>query len=78
MRVKYTIVDNIGYEYACEPIEGLWPETPSIQKFTRTGTGEVVQYIEGGLFSHDTLVIADDMTGDLLKVRMSDCRKLIE
>lgn len=78
MRVKYRIFDQLGYEYACEPIEGMCPDTPLIEKFVATGTGEVIQYIQGGFFSQDMLLIADDITGDLLKVKMSDCKKIVE
>lgn len=39
-------------------------------------TGEVIQFIKGGFLSYDKFIIVDDKTGEIIKVKMSDCKKI--
>lgn len=78
MRVKYEIFDESGYKGECAMIADLYPNDtlPSTDEYTTTGTGEVVQFIKGGLWSCDRFLIADDETGEFIKVKVSECIKI--
>lgn len=77
MKVKYEIFNKEGYNSECAMIDDLYPHTPFPEKeeYTKKGTGEVVQFIKGGLWSCDRFLIADDETGEFIKVKVSECRK---
>lgn len=80
MKIKYEIFDESSYRGYCAMLEDLFPNDmpPSTEEYTEVGTGEVVTFIKGGIFSEDKFLIADDKTGKFLKVKISDCKKIID
>lgn len=75
MRVKYEIFDKDGYLSCCAIVEDLYPNDipPTVEEYTKTGTGEVVEFIKGGFLSDDKFLIADDKSGKFIKVDVRDC-----
>lgn len=49
---------------------------PDKEEYIKKGTGEIVEFIKGGLLSSDKFLIADDKTGKFIKVKISDCIKV--
>lgn len=78
MKIKYEIFDEAGYRGECAMIEDLYPNTslPDIKEYTEEGSGEVLGYIKGGLFSEDKFLIADDKSGEFKKIKVRDCKVL--
>lgn len=78
MRVKYKIFDKSGYLACCAMIEDLYPNDspPTMEEYTKSGTGEIVGFIKGGFWSDDKFIIADDKTGVFINVRVTECIKI--
>lgn len=78
MKVKYEIFDEYRYKDTCMMIEDLYPNdpAPTVEEYTKKSTGEVVQFIKGGFWSCDKFLIADDETGEFIKVKVDDCIKI--
>lgn len=78
MKVKYNFFDKDGYNFECAMIEDLYSNIPMPDKeeYIKKGTGEIVEFIKGGLLSSDKFLIADDKTGKFIKVKVSDCTKV--
>lgn len=78
MKVKYEIFDESRYKSTCSMIEDLYPNDtpPTVEEYTKRGTGEVVEFIRGGFFSPDRFLIADDETNRFIEVKVSDCVKI--
>lgn len=75
MNVKYKIFDKDGYLSCCAIVEDLYPNDtpPTIEEFTKVGTGKVIEFIKGGFFSKDKFLIADDKSGKFIKADVCDC-----
>lgn len=78
MKVKYKIFDENNYESACMMMEYLYPNdpAPTVEEYTKTGTGEVVEFIKENFWSEDKFLIADDKTNEFIKVNVKDCIKI--
>lgn len=77
MRVRYEILDMDGYNAYCSMISDLYPNDtpPSIEEYKTKGTGEVIEFIKGNLWTEDRFLIADDETGKFIKLKVSQCKK---
>lgn len=71
IKVKYKIVDYIGYGDASD----IYPET-DINDFITTGTGEVMEFIEGGILTSDKFLICDDITHKFIKIDIDECKRI--
>lgn len=80
MKVRYKIFDEDGYNSYCSMISDLYPNdpAPSIEEYTKRGTGEVIKFIKGRLWREDRFLVADDETGEFIKLRVSQCKKYFE
>lgn len=78
MKIKYNFFDEDGYDSECAMIEDLYPNDPIPDKedYIKKGTGEIVEFIKGGLLSSDKFLIVDDKTGKFMKIKVSDCTKI--
>lgn len=78
MKIKYNFFDKDGYDSECAMIEDLYPHCSMLNKedYIKKGTGEIVEFIKGGLLSSDKFLIADDKTGKFMKIKVSDCIKI--
>lgn len=78
MKIKYNFFDEDGYDSECAMIEDLYPHCsmPNKEDYIKKGTGEIVEFIKGGLLSSDKFLIADDKTGKFMKIKVSDCTKI--
>lgn len=71
IKVKYEIVDYVGYSAACE----VYSET-NINDFITNSTGEVIEFIEGGILTSDKFLICDDITHKFIKVDVDKCKRI--
>ena len=71
IKVKYEVVDYIGYDAACE----VYPES-NINDFVTKGTGEVIEFIKGGLLTSDKFLICDDITHKFIKIDVRTCKRI--
>lgn len=71
IKVKYEIVNYFGYNAACE----VYPET-NINDFITNSTGEVIEFIEGGILTSDKFLICDDITHKFIKVDVDKCKRI--
>ena len=71
IKVKYEIVDYIGHSVASD----IYPET-NINDFITKGTGEVIEFIEGGILTSDKFLICDDITHKFIKVDVDKCKRI--
>ena len=53
-------------------IEDLYPNDPIPDKedYVKKGTGEIVEFIKGGLLSSDKFLIVDDKTDKFMKIKV--------
>lgn len=75
MKVQYEIFDSDAYHSTCAAIDDLFPNDPfpDMEQFTERGTGEVIAFIKGGFFNPDMFLIADDESGEFMKIKVDDC-----
>lgn len=71
IKVKYEIVDYIGHSIASD----IYPET-NINDFITNGTGEVIEFIEGGILTSDKFLICDDITHKFIKIDIDKCKRI--
>lgn len=71
IKVKYEIVDYVGYGDASD----IYPEA-NINDFITNGTGEVIEFIEGGILTSDKFLICDDITHKFIKVAINECKRI--
>lgn len=77
MKIRYEIFDKKGYNLCCNVISDLYPNDPipDMKEYTKCGTGEVIKFIKGNLWREDRFLIADDETGEFIKLKVSQCKK---
>ena len=71
IKVKYEIVDYVGYDVASD----IYSET-NINDFITNSTGEVIEFIEGGILTSDKFLICDDITHKFIKVDVDKCKRI--
>lgn len=71
IKVKYEIIDYVGYGAASD----INPET-NINDFITNSTGEVMEFIEGGILTSDKFLICDDITHKFIKVDVDKCKRI--
>lgn len=71
IKVKYEIVDYVGYGATSD----IYPET-NINDFITNSTGEVIEFIEGGILTSDKFLICDDITHKFIKVDVDKCKRI--
>lgn len=71
IKVKYEIVDYVGYGAASD----IYSET-NINDFITNSTGEVIEFIEGGILTSDKFLICDDITNKFIKVDVDKCKRI--
>lgn len=49
---------------------------PTVEEYTKIGTGEVVEFIKGSFFGSDKFLIADGETKKFIEVKVSNCVKI--
>jgi len=80
MNVKYKIFDKDKYLSCCTVVKDSYPDDipPTVEEYTKTGTGKVIEFIKGGFWSKDKFLIADDKSGKFIKVEVCDCTVINE
>lgn len=78
MKVQYEIFDKSGYEEACAVREDLYPHdpAPTVEEYTKVGTGEIVSLIKSTFFNTDVFLIADDETNEFIRIPISRCKRI--
>lgn len=78
MRVQYKLFDESGYKGACAVREDLFPNdpAPTIEEYTKVGTGEIVHFLKSDFWSTDQFLIADDETNEFIRVPMPCCKRI--
>lgn len=78
MVVTYKIFDEYRYNECCRTVIESYPDEdlPSIEDFTKTGIGTVIEFIKGGFFSSDKFLICDNVTGEFIKTDIKNCKKI--
>lgn len=71
IKVKYTIVDYIGYGV----VSDIYPEA-DINDFITNGTGEVIEFIKGGILNSDKFLICDDITHKFITIDIDKCKRI--
>lgn len=78
MKVQYEIFDKSGYKDACAVREDLYPNdpAPTVEEYTKVGTGEIVSLIKSTIFDTDVFLIADDETNEFIRVPIYHCKRI--
>lgn len=71
IKVKYKVVNYIGYSAAND----IYPEA-NINDFITNNTGEVIEFIKGGILTSDKFLICDDITHEFIKVDIDNCKRI--
>lgn len=72
IKVKYEIVDYIGYSVESD----MFPNSTNINDFITKSTGEVMEFIKGGILTSDKFLICDDITHKFIKVDIDKCKRI--
>lgn len=67
-----------GYKDACAIREDLYPndQAPTVEEYTKVGTGEIIKFIKGGFWNKDQFLITDDKTDEFIKVSIYCCKRI--
>lgn len=78
MKVRYELFDKSGYKEACAVREDLYPNDPdpTVEEYTKVGTGEIVSLVKSNFFNTDVFLIVDDETNKFIRVPISCCERI--